>query len=88
MITNYSPLSGQHILHSDPYLPIFWAHGNADAEIPLRYARNSIEFLEQRLGMTEDVLCYMEYAGLGHEVGDSVLNDLSYWLMDTLNKSS
>lgn len=69
-------------------MPIFWAHGNADTEIPLRYARNSIEFLEQRLCMTEDVLSYVEYAGLSHEITDVVLNDLSVWLSGIFNRGS
>ncbi|THH04156.1 hypothetical protein EW145_g5733 [Phellinidium pouzarii] len=76
-----------HILQNDPNIPIFWAHGNADTEIPLRYGRNSIEFLEQRLCMTDDILCYIEYKGLGHEITDDVLVDLARWIASTLDSS-
>lgn len=37
--------------------------------------------------MNEDVLCHIEYAGLGHEVTDQILDDLSQWLAGKLNES-
>ncbi|KAH8120460.1 alpha/beta-hydrolase [Phellopilus nigrolimitatus] len=74
----------QNIVQNDPSIPIFWAHGDADTEIPLRYGRNSIEFLRQRLGMTRETLHYIEYADLGHETSEDVLKDLASWIIDIL----
>ncbi|EJD04208.1 alpha/beta-hydrolase [Fomitiporia mediterranea MF3/22] len=77
-----------HIVHNDPLLPIFWAQGKDDTEIPVRYARNSIEFLEQRLCMNEENLRYLEYDEMGHEVTVHVLYDLVDWLTTALCSGS
>ena len=77
----------QHIIQNDPNIPIFWAHGRSDTEIPLQYARNSIEFLEQRLCMNDETLCYLDYDNLGHEVSEEVFRDFSQWLSDILSKN-
>lgn len=75
----------KHIIQTDPSLPIFWAHGKDDTEIPIRYARNSVEFLEQRLYMNEETLCYFEYEETGHEITEDILHELTRWIMNVLN---
>ena len=77
----------QNIMQTDPHLPIFWSHGIDDTEIPIRYARNSIEFLEQRLFMNDDTLHYYEYAETGHEVTENILSDLAQWIMNVLSST-
>ncbi|KAL5534483.1 hypothetical protein ACEPAG_945 [Sanghuangporus baumii] len=77
----------ENIMYIDPNLPIFWAHGRADTEIPIQYARNSIEFLEQRLCMNEENLRFIEYADLQHEVSEDELRDLAQWALDVLDSS-
>lgn len=77
----------KNIMYIDPHLPIFWAHGKDDTEIPMQYARNSVEFLEQRLCMNEENLRFIEYVDLQHEISKDVLRDLAQWVSDVLNSS-
>jgi lysophospholipase-2 len=76
----------QQIMHTEPNIPIFWGQGESDTEITPRYARESIQFLQQSLGMTAPTLSYIEYPDLQHEVGEDELVDLSCWILSVLNE--
>ena len=50
----------------------------------MRYARNSIEFLQERLCMSDEKIRFITYPMIGHEVTEDVLKDLARWIFDTL----
>ena len=71
-----------------PSVPIFWAHGDVDTEIPFPFALNSLEFLQRRLGMTGSKLTFLQYPGLGHTTSKAELDDLVRWILAKLNATS
>ena len=59
--------------------PIFMAHGDYDAVIPMRYGQQSAELLEN-LGYS---VAWQDY-GMGHEVCWEEIRDIAQWLSQTL----
>src|SRR5215471_1671468 len=74
----------KQILHTQPSIPIFWAHGTADTEIPLAYAEESIAFLRHTLRVPGCALRVRVYDGLAHSIRDDELDDLALWLRHIL----
>lgn len=75
-------------MQNEPSVPIFWAHGNADTEIPLQYALNNVEFLQRRLGITGNKLTFIQYNGLGHTTSKQELDALVQWILARLNSAT
>lgn len=78
----YIPLASK--LNSDrrpanQHTPIFMAHGDYDAVIPMRYGQQSAEMLE-KLGYRVE---WRDY-GMGHEVCWEEIRDISNWLQRVL----
>lgn len=66
---------------------MFWAHGAADTEIPLRTARESIDFLKEELKVHNDqMIKVVEYPDIGHEATEEMFRDFSLWLKEILSK--
>ena len=63
--------------------PIFMAHGDYDAVIPMRYGRQSAELLESLAYRVE----WQDY-GMGHEVCWQEIQDVAGWLKRVLVVSS
>ncbi|TDL28913.1 Phospholipase/carboxylesterase [Rickenella mellea] len=78
----------EQMIHTEPRLPIFWGHGDADSEIPLPYAKESIRFLEDTLNITGDLLTFKEYAGLDHQINKEELQDFTEWLWSILHSTN
>ncbi|KAI8983357.1 lysophospholipase I [Trametes punicea] len=74
----------QAMLQLEPNLPVFWAHGKEDMEVPLTYAEDGTSFLRNGLHIQEDKLVFKTYEGLGHAVNDAELDDLARWLSHVL----
>ena len=68
----------------EPSLPVFWAHGTADDEVPLSYGEECTSFLCSTLHMPQDKVVIKTYEGLGHTVNDTELDDLATWLSNVL----
>ena len=64
----------------EPSLPVFWAHGSADDEVPLLYGEECVSFLRNTLGMSSERVMFKIYDGLEHSVDDAELDDLAEWL--------
>ena len=68
----------------EPSLPVFWAHGTADTEVPASYGEEAISFLNSYLKIPADKIIFKTYEGLQHTVNDAVMADLAAWLDNTL----
>lgn len=68
------------MIHTEPRLPIFWGHGEADQEIPIEIAEQAVDFLIHDLSIPYQLICFRQYAGLEHQVSDEEMNDISRWL--------
>lgn len=83
-------LSGYLPLHNDlPFRleeaaghPFFQGHGTLDQVIPVRFGRETAEYLAQ----TPVDLTYREYP-IGHEIGPQELEDMRGWMRSTLDAS-
>ncbi|KAM5531519.1 hypothetical protein V8D89_014844 [Ganoderma adspersum] len=64
----------------EPSLPIFWAHGSADDEVPLPYGEECVSFLRNTLGIPSERVVFKTYEGLDHSINDAELDDLAEWL--------
>lgn len=76
----------QQMIHTEPNLPIFWGHGTADEEIPLDYAKESVEFLKGSLGIPERAVRFVEYDGLEHQTNYAEIEDFGRWLSEILSE--
>lgn len=76
----------QSILGNEPCMPVFWAHGTSDTEIPLRLANDSIDFLRRCLRMSDSQIRIHEYPDIGHEVTDEMIRDLCSWIRDVFSR--
>ena len=64
----------------EPNLPVFWAHGTADEEVPMSYGEECTAFLRNILQFPADKVTFKTYEGLEHAVNEDVVNDLVAWL--------
>jgi phospholipase/carboxylesterase len=62
--------------------PVMLAHGMADETIPIRYAREAMEYLHK----LPVKLFYREY-GMGHTITDASLADVVEWLQQRLGEA-
>ncbi|KAI1786307.1 Phospholipase/carboxylesterase [Ganoderma leucocontextum] len=69
----------------EPSLPVFWAHGSADDEMPLPYGEECISFLRSTLNMPSERVVFKTYEGLDHSVNDAELDDLAEWLANVVS---
>ncbi|KAI9059576.1 lysophospholipase I [Trametes sanguinea] len=76
--------SRQAMLTLEPSLPVFWAHGKADKEVPFSYAEDGTAFLRDGLHIPESNIVLKSYEGLEHEVNDAEMDDFSVWLSHIL----
>ncbi|KAI0358944.1 lysophospholipase I [Trametes cingulata] len=74
----------QAMLQIEPSLPVFWAHGTTDTEVPLSYAEECVSFLRESLHIPEDKVVFKKYEGLEHTVNEAELDDLAVWLSGLL----
>ena len=72
-------------MDNGPNLPVFWGVGHLDPEIPYHYARNSIEFVDQQVGLRPGALLVKEYTDMGHETCDDEMDDFLDWLRDAMS---
>ncbi|KAI0666246.1 Phospholipase/carboxylesterase [Trametes maxima] len=72
--------SRQTMLQLEPSLPVFWAHGTADTDVPHSYGEEATTFLRDGLHIREDSIDFKTYEGLDHSVNDAELGDLATWL--------
>lgn len=72
------------MLQLEPNLPVFWAHGKMDTEIPISYAEDSISFLRNSLNISADKIVFRTYEGLEHTVNNEELEDFAVWLSHLL----
>ncbi|TBU48672.1 Phospholipase/carboxylesterase [Dichomitus squalens] len=77
--------SRQAMQQIEPSLPVFWAHGTVDDEVPLSYGEECVSFLRNTLRMPSDNFSFKTYEGLGHDVNETVLDDLAAWLSTVLS---
>lgn len=67
-------------------LPIFWGHGKNDPLVRFEWAKNSVNFLKNDLGISEATkdqptgLQFFAYPGLVHSANDEEVEDLQAWL--------
>ncbi|KAJ8488680.1 hypothetical protein ONZ51_g3410 [Trametes cubensis] len=76
--------SRQAMLQLEPDLPVFWAHGKADTEIPISYGEDSISFLRDSLNIPANKIVFRTYEGLEHTVNNEELEDFAAWLSHVL----
>ncbi|OJT13223.1 Acyl-protein thioesterase 1 [Trametes pubescens] len=76
--------SRQAMLQLEPCLPVFWAHGIPDTEVPISYGEESVDFLQESLHISDDKLVFKKYEQLEHTVNDGELDDLAVWLTQLL----
>lgn len=74
----------QAMLQLEPNLPVFWAHGVADTEVPLSYGQEAVDFLRESLHIPEDKVTFKKYEQLEHTVQEDELDDLAVWLTQLL----
>ena len=72
------------MLQLEPDLPVFWAHGKADTEIPISYGEDSISFLRDSLNIPANKIVFRTYEGLEHTVNNEELEDFAAWLSHVL----
>ncbi|CDO70919.1 hypothetical protein BN946_scf184829.g27 [Trametes cinnabarina] len=77
-------ITEQAMLQLEPSLPVFWAHGLADVEVPLSYAEDGTAFLRDGLNIPESNIVFKTYDGLQHDINDTELDDFAAWLLHTL----
>ncbi|TFY66207.1 hypothetical protein EVG20_g4884 [Dentipellis fragilis] len=58
----------EHIIHSEPSLPVFWGYGRADTEIPPYHSEESMGFLRDVMRLPMHLLTYRRYDNLAHTV--------------------
>ena len=66
--------------HDDRSQPIFVAHGDADAVLPVSSAHDALTFLRQERYHP----LYKEYPDMAHEISQDTLTDLAAWIKQTL----
>ncbi|TFY82354.1 hypothetical protein EWM64_g1655 [Hericium alpestre] len=71
----------EHIIQTDPSLPVFWGYGINDTDIPPYYSEEAMGFLRDVLRFPAHLLCFKGYQGLGHSVSTEEMNDLTNWLL-------
>ncbi|KAI0825227.1 lysophospholipase I [Trametes gibbosa] len=76
--------SRQAMQQLEPNLPVFWAHGIPDAEVPVSYAEEGTDFLRDTLHIPEEKVVSKKYEGLEHTVNAEELDDLAAWLTEVL----
>ena len=69
----------------EPSLPVFWAHGRADEEVPLAYGEECVSFLRDTLSISAERVAFKAYDGLDHSVDDTELDDFAVWLANTVS---
>jgi len=74
----------QQIVHTEPYLPIFWGHGKSDGEIPTYYSEEAKAFLRDVLRLPTTYLISKRYEELGHTVNNIEMRDVVIWLQSVL----
>ncbi|KAI0761692.1 lysophospholipase I [Trametes elegans] len=80
-LSGWIPEPSRQAMHPlEPNLPVFWAHGVEDIEIPLSYGQECATFLREELHIPEDKITFKMYEGLEHTVNDAELDDLAHWL--------
>ena len=67
-------------MQTEPSLPVFWGHGEADTDIPFQYAQNSMDFLKNRLCLPSHLLTIIKYRDLDHETSTEELRDFARWV--------
>ncbi|KAA1468398.1 alpha/beta-hydrolase [Dentipellis sp. KUC8613] len=77
--------SREHIIHSEPSLPVFWGYGRDDTEIPPYHSEESMGFLRDVVRLPMHLLTYRRYENLAHTVNGPELSDLATWLLRILN---
>ncbi|EKM59933.1 uncharacterized protein PHACADRAFT_250743 [Phanerochaete carnosa HHB-10118-sp] len=71
-------------------LPIFWGHGTNDPLVKFIWAKQSVQFLKEGLGITETTeadqagIEFHAYNGLVHSASDEEIEDLQAWLEKVL----
>ncbi|KAI0638970.1 lysophospholipase I [Trametes polyzona] len=84
-LSGWIPQQSRQAMHQlEPSLPVFWAHGRADTEVPISYAEEGMDFLGESLHIPEDKLVLKKYDGLEHTVNDQEMDDLAVWLSQIL----
>lgn len=67
-------------------MPIFWGHGQDDPLVRLAFAKQSVDFLRNDLGIPEAAkdsalgVQFNTYPGLVHSANDEEVDDLQAWL--------
>lgn len=84
-ISRCSRLESQAMQQIEPSLPIFWAHGSADDEVPLSYGEECVSFLRNSLGIPSERVVFKTYEGLDHSINDAELDDLAEWLANMVS---
>ncbi|KAF8510882.1 Alpha/Beta hydrolase protein [Hysterangium stoloniferum] len=93
----------REITHALPPPPLFWGHGDSDKIIPLNHAVGVVKWLQGRGYAYEDgaretpssgtnstsahKTHWNVYPGLGHQVDDRILKDLTIWIAGVLEKT-
>jgi predicted esterase len=73
-------------------LPIFWGHGEEDPLITLQLAKESKEFLNSKLSISDASepgsvgLSFNTYKNMGHSAEVQELEDLKRWLRKVVPK--